>query len=220
MRSVNLFPVVMIVALTSLSGSAQNTKMPVVLFDGKTFSGWEGDTVKTWRISEAAIIGGSLTETVPHNNFLVTTGTYSNFMLRLKFRLIGTTGFINAGIQFHSRRLTNPPYEMEGYQADLGPGYWASLYDESRRNKTLLKPDSVQVSKWLKPGDWNNYEVRSENGRIRISLNGHQTVDYTEPDKSIPQSGRIGLQIHGGGKAVVAYKEIMLEELTTVAGRH
>ena len=40
-----------------------------------------------------------------------------------------------------------------------------------------------------------------------------QTVDYTEPDPEIPQTGLIGLQIHGGGKAKVFYKDLMIEEL-------
>lgn len=67
--------------------------------------------------------------------------------------------------------------------------------------------------KLLKPGDWNDYEIRNENGRIRLFLNGQQTVDYSEADKSIPQSGHIGLQIHGNGKTMVWYKDITLEEL-------
>lgn len=45
------------------------------------------------------------------------------------------------------------------------------------------------------------------------NINGHQTVDYTEPDANIPQSGLIGLQIHGGGKAQVEFKDIFITEL-------
>ncbi|MEO6287815.1 MAG: DUF1080 domain-containing protein [Dyadobacter sp.] len=188
-------------------------KKAVSLFDGKTFNGWEGDTIKTWKIEDGAIAGGSLDETVPHNNFLCTRKVYSNFILKAKFKLTGHEGFINTGVQFHSVRSQNPNYEMIGYQADLGDKYWASLYDESRRNKTLTGPDSVTVTKILKPGQWNDYEVQSEGGRIRIYLNGTQTVDYTETDKSIPQKGVIGLQIHGGGKAKVFYKDLWIEEL-------
>ncbi len=127
--------------------------------------------------------------------------------MRLKFKITGTEGFINAGVQFHSKRSTNPDNEMIGYQADLGDGFWASLYNESRRNKTLATPDSVLVSQILKRESWNDYEVRTKNGHIQIFLNGKQTVNYMEPDKSIPQKGLIGLQIHGGGKAQVFYKE-------------
>jgi hypothetical protein len=185
----------------------------VPLFDGRSFRGWEGDTVKTWRIEKGAIVGGSLKETVPHNDFLCTRRSYSNFILRLKFKLIGNSGFVNAGVQFRSQRLTNPPHEMIGYQADIGPKYWGSLYDESRRNKTLVLPDSVSMMRLVKMNDWNDYEIRCDNRHIKIFLNGEPTVDYIESDQSLPQSGLIGLQIHGGGKAEVHYKELMLTEL-------
>lgn len=197
-------------AITVLS---KCSPMEQSIFDGKSFSGWEGDTVNTWRIADGAIIGGSLDQTVPHNDFLCARASYSDFVLRLKFKLTGTEGFINAGVQFRSQRLDDPPYEMRGYQADLGPGYWGSLYDESRRNKTLAAPDSMLIRKVLRSGDWNEYEIRAEGKRIRLFINGHQTVDYTEPNKEIPQSGVIGLQIHGGGKAEVYYKDIRLQEL-------
>lgn len=186
---------------------------PSQLFDGQTFAGWEGDTLNTWRIEEGAIVGGFLTEMVPHNDFLVTTGSYRNFILKLKIKLTGKEGFINSGIQFRSERLIDPPHEMIGYQADWGMDYWASLYDESRRNKTLMAPDSVQVLKWIKIDDWNDYEIRAEDRHIRLYINNHKTVDYTEDDNTIPQVGHIGIQIHGGGKALVTVKGITLEEL-------
>jgi len=200
------------IALSLLSFASFSIKEEV-LFNGKNFHGWEGDTVNIWRVENGTIVGGSLTEKVDHNYFLCTKKSYENFFIRVKFKLTGTEGFINTGVQFRSKRVQNPDYEMIGYQADLGDGYWASLYDESRRNKTLISPDSMLIKKILKPGDWNDYEVRCEGRRIRISLNGQQTVDYTEPDKSIPQKGIIGLQIHGGGKAQVAFKDLVLQEL-------
>jgi hypothetical protein len=194
-------------------GVGQAPKKPAPLFDGRTFTGWEGDTKKAWRIQEGALVGGSLTETVPRNDFLVTTRSYANFVLRLKFKLEGTEGFINGGVQFRSQRAVDPAHEMVGYQADLGAKYWGSLYDESRRNKVLAAADAAVIAEVLKPNDWNDYEIRAEGTRIRLSINGRQTVDYTETDTAIPQSGLIGLQIHGGGKALVSYKDITIEEL-------
>lgn len=182
------------------------------LFDGKTFTGLQGDTVHTWRIQDGALVGGSLSETVPHNEFLSTKASYTNFVLKLKFKLQGT-GFVNGGVQFHSQKVIDPPYEMSGYQADLGDGYWAGLYDESRRNKVLVQADSALIAKTLRPNEWNDFEVRCEGRRIRIRLNGKQTVDYTEPDLAIPQTGLIAFQVHGGGKAEVSYKNIILQEL-------
>jgi hypothetical protein len=185
---------------------------PVSLFDGRTFRGWSGDTVRTWRIQDGALVGGSLRDTVPHNEFLSTTASYGDFELRLQFKLVGT-GFVNAGVQFRSQRLQDPAYEMIGYQADLGEGYWASLYDESRRNKTLAGPEPAVIRKALRPGDWNDYRIRCEGRRIRLWLNGTPTVDYTEPDETIARTGLIALQIHGGGKAEVSYRNLMLQPL-------
>ncbi|WP_341224550.1 DUF1080 domain-containing protein [uncultured Arcticibacterium sp.] len=183
------------------------------LFNGKTFDGWEGDTLNTWRIENGAIIGGSLDETVPNNEFLCTTNEYDNFHLKLKIKLTGEEGFINSGIQFRSKRLQDPAYEMTGYQADYGDKYWVSLYDESRRNVTLIAPDSTEVLSWIKMNDWNDYEIKAEGKRIRLYINGHESIDYTEEDDTIPQSGLIGLQIHGGGKAEAAFKDIYIERL-------
>ncbi len=185
------------------------------LTDGKTFAGWEGDTEKTWRIEGGAFVGGSLQEKVPRNEFLRTKRSYTNFVLRVKFKLVGTAagGFINGGVQLRSERAKNPPNEMVGYQCDMGDGWWGALYDESRRNKVLVKPDPKSVEKALKKGDWNEYLIRCEGKRIRSSINGVEMIDYTEPDDAIPQFGLIGLQIHGGGPSEASYKDITIEEL-------
>ena len=201
------------IASTLFSGwYVRPTAEPVSLFDGRTFRGWAGDTLHTWQIKNGALVGGSSTEKVPHNEFLCTTRGYTNFELKLKWKLIGT-GFVNGGVQFRSQRLTNPAYEMTGYQADLGNGYWGSLYDESRRNKTLVPADSNLIKQILRMNDWNDYRIRCEGRRIRLYLNEKLTVDYTESDPAIPQSGLIGLQIHGGGPAQATYKDIVLQEL-------
>jgi hypothetical protein len=187
---------------------------PVQLFDGKSFAGWDGDTKETWRLEDGCIVGGSLDKKVPRNQFLATKKSYGNFVLRLKFKLRGDSkNFVNSGVQFRSQRKPNDT-EMIGYQADLGdPAWWGCLYDESRRNRVLAQSDMEKLNKVLKRGDWNEYEVRAEGRRIRTYLNGVLGVDYTEKDEKIPQEGRIGLQIHGGGPAEVRFKHITLEEL-------
>ncbi len=202
----------MIVGISAPWLSAAEPGHAVSIFDGRTFQGWEGDTNNTWRIENNALVGGRLLEKVPHNEFICTKRSYTNFVLRLKFKLVGTEGFVNGGVQVRSQHVTNPPYELSGYQADMGDGWWGSLYDESRRNKVLVKADPALIEKILKRNEWNDYEIRGEGRRLRLLINGHQTVDYTEPDAAIPQHGIIGLQVHGGGKTEVSYKEITIEE--------
>jgi hypothetical protein len=182
------------------------------LFDGKTFARWEGDTNHIWRIEKGALIGGNLKETVAHNDFLCTTAEFKNFDLRLKVKLEGT-GFVNGGIQLRSQRAKQPAFEMVGYQADMGEGYWGSLYDESRRRKTLAFTHATILKRIVKTNDWNDYVIRCEGPHIRLWLNGILTVDYTENELDIPMSGLIGIQIHGGGKSEASYKDITIEEL-------
>src|SRR5262245_3725312 len=101
---------------------APSPRNSVSLFDGKTLAGWEGDT-KLWRVQEGAITGGSLTETVPQNDFLATARDYTNFIVRFQIRLLGSNGFINSGFQIRSQRVPNSP-EMAGYQCDFGEPNW------------------------------------------------------------------------------------------------
>jgi hypothetical protein len=198
--------------LASLALALVAHAAPVSIFDGKTFEGWDGDTEKTWRIVDGAFVGGTLAEKVPHNEFLSTKKSYANFELRLKFKLVGTEGFVNGGVQFRSQRIPNH-FEMIGYQADMGDGYFGCLYDESRRKKMLVTADKELMEKTVKKDDWNDYRIRCEGRHIQIWVNGVQTVDYTEADESIEQTGLIGVQVHGNGKTEASYKDIVIEEL-------
>jgi hypothetical protein len=202
---------ILLLGFSFASVRADNPK-PQPLFDGKTFTGWEGDTKTTWRIEDGAITAGSLDKTQPRNEFLSTTKEYENFELTVKWKLEGTEGFVNGGVQFRTKRIPNHN-EVSGYQADLGAGYDGALYDESRRNKVLAKPSEEIRKKALKAGEWNEYRIRAEGTHIRIWLNGTLTVDYTEMEKNIAAKGIIAVQIHGDAKSRVWYKDISLTEL-------
>jgi hypothetical protein len=183
------------------------------LFDGKSFSGWEGN-LEIFRIRDGAIVGGSLTEKIPHNEFLCTTTEFEDFELRLEAKLTGEGN--NAGIQIRSQRIPDH-HEVIGYQCDMGSAWnrsiWGALYDESRRRKVLAEGDAQAVAEATKTADWNEFVIRCEGPRIQIWLNGSQTVDYSEPDAAIPRKGIIGLQIHGGKPAEARYRNIRIKEL-------
>jgi hypothetical protein len=196
-------------ALLAAVAAAAEKESFTALSDGKTFEGWEGNR-QVFRIEEGAFVGGSLKENVARNEFLCTAKPYGDFELRLKFKLLGKGA--NAGVQIRSQRIPNHN-EVKGYQADLGDGYWGCLYDESRRNKVLAGPPSAEQGKNVKREDWNEYRIRCQGRRIQLWINGQQTVDYTEADEAIPQTGIIGLQIHGGGPTEAWYKDIVIREL-------
>ena len=184
----------------------------VSLFDGHSFDGWEGDTEKTWRIREGAIVGGSLSGN-PQNEFLATKRRFTNFRLRAEYKLVGTEGFVNGGIQFHSRRIEDPANEMIGYQADIGAGYSGSLYDESRRRTMLVRADETLVRQLEKPGEWNDYEIVAIGRQVELYLNGQRTAVWVEREEGIESEGQIALQIHGGCKAEIAFRNLTIDVL-------
>ena len=189
-------------------------KNPKSLFDGKTFAGWEGDA-KIWSVRDGCLTGGSYVETVKQNEFLATTRDYTNFVIRFKIKLTGSNGFINSGFQIRSQRVPNNS-EMAGYQCDFGePTWYGAIYDESRRNKLMASSDMKVLRPVIKKDGWNDYVIRADGSRVTTWINGVMGVDYYEPDLSIPNFnwGKLGVQVHGGGKAVVQVKDIFIEEL-------
>jgi hypothetical protein len=203
-----------VAGLILIAGSASAADKPpdeagfVPLFDGKSFDGWEGN-LEAFRIEDQAVVGGNLKERIPKNEYLCTTKQYADFELRLKFRVFGDNP--NAGIQIRSERVPDSN-EMIGYQADIGQVYWGCLYDE-RRHKLLTGPAKEDQGELVKKDDWNDYVIRCQGRRIDLWLNDHHTVAYTEPDRTIPQIGVIGLQIHGGAAAESWYKDIRIKVL-------
>jgi len=184
----------------------------VPLFDGKTLAGWEGSP-SLWRVEDGAITGGSLTETVKQNEFLATTRDYTNFVVRFKIKLTGTNGFINSGFQIRSQRVPNNS-EMAGYQCDFGePNWYGAIYDESRRNKVMSASDMNALRAVIRKDDWNDYVIRADGPRVTTWINGVLGTDYIEADLSLPDWGKLGIQVHGGGKALVQVKDISIEEL-------
>jgi prenyltransferase beta subunit/pimeloyl-ACP methyl ester carboxylesterase len=177
------------------------------MINGKDLTGWEGNT-ELWSVRDGMLVGRS--PGLNHNEFLATTRSYGDFVLSLDFRMIDGKG--NSGVQFRSVRV--PGTEMSGYQADIGEGYWGSLYDESRRNKVLV-PAAENALKALKKNGWNHYVLRAIGDHVTLSLNGVTSVDYRETDPSIARSGLIAVQIHAGGPMEVQFKDMMIQSLPT-----
>jgi hypothetical protein len=175
------------------------------LFNGKDLTGWEGNT-DLWSAQDGMLVGKS--PGLDHNEFLATKQGYRNFILSLNFRLKDGQG--NSGVQFRSVRV--PGTEMSGYQADIGENYWGCLYDESRRNKVLVKA-SPKALEALKKDGWNRYVLCAAGDRITLYLNGVPSVVYREEDSNVAADGLIAVQIHGGPPMEIDFKDIQIRPL-------
>ena len=214
MKYLRLFAFLLLAMLVVSSVMAEEIAEEVQLFDGQSFDGWEGDIEDTWRIENGTLTAGSLEKEAARNEFLSTKQVFRNFDLKLKYKIIGDHK-INAGVQFRTKRIPDH-HEVIGFQAEISPAFDGNLYDESRRRKFLAKPQETLRKKAqaaVGADGWNTYRILAVGNRIQLWLNGVQTVDYTETDESIEKSGIIAIQIHGGMKGTVSFKDLVLRPL-------
>jgi hypothetical protein len=204
MRKIQVLIVLLAVFAATAAGAEEGF---VPLFNGKDLEGWEVDTPGLWSVKGGMIVGKH--NGLKWNDFLRTKKHYENFILKLEFRLVKGVG--NSGIQFRSKPVPDS-HEVEGYQADIGEKYWGALYDESRRKKVLVGPPEEVLAN-LKKDAWNEYVIRAEGWRIKLELNGIQTVDFLETDTHIPRTGFIALQVHSGPGIEVQFRNLRIREL-------
>lgn len=179
------------------------------IFNGQTFAGWEGN-LDAFRITDESIVAGTLDDSIPQNEFLCTEQDFDDYELRLEFKLLGEGA--NAGVQYHTQRIPDS-HEVVGYQADMGDGWWGAIYDEMRRQTKLADPPFPVLDSLINVGGWNEYIIRTHARRTQLFINGARTVDYSEPDESVPQSGKICVQIHSGPPSEAWYRNVTIREL-------
>ena len=201
-------------AIASLTVGAKPPRA-VSIFDGKTLTGWSTVNpgfMKKWTVANGSITSGDGIHKIPANTYLTNNKEYGDFEFRCLFRITGDhkTGLINSGIQYRSYIKHG---KIIGYQADIGKAWWGGIYDEHRRNKTLVKGDMSTLQHILKEDDWNSYIIRCKGNHHELYINGVKTCDYTEKDPKIPAKGIIAVQIHSGGNAKVEFKNITITEL-------
>jgi putative heme-binding domain-containing protein len=171
------------------------------LFNGKDLTGWDGD-MKLWSVQDGEIVGKS--PGIKKNTFLTSQMLATDFKLIIKVKLVPNKE--NSGIQIRSELL--PDGEMRGPQADVGLGYWGTLYEEGARGKLA---DNKAGEKIVKVDDWNEYVIFAEGSHVKTYLNGELCVDID--DAKMSKRGAFGLQIHAGGPMEVRFKDIKLEVL-------
>jgi hypothetical protein len=93
---------------------------------------------------------------------------------------------------------------VEGYQADVGAGWWGKLYEEHGR--ALLWDQSGE--KHVKLGDWNTYVIEASGSKITTSINGMPCVQLDDPQGR--REGIIAFQLHSGGPTEVRLRNITL----------
>lgn len=214
----------------------------VQIFDGKTLTGWEGDTAY-WR-AENGVLVGEITpdKTLKTNSFITWKGGETkDFELVADFNITETG---NSGVNYRSEVVKDVPFALKGYQADIDGKnvYTGQNYEERGRtivafrgqNVTLLATDtgksvgniwnaakqnpslgsSDSLKSLIKSNDWNEIRIVAKGNNLKHYINGTLMSEVTDEDKvNGKASGLLGFQVHVGPPMKVQYRNIRLKTL-------
>lgn len=184
----------------------------VDLFAGGTLDNWEGDPAY-WRIENGVLIGETTASTPPleNNTFLTWKGgKLGDFELKAEFRI---TEKGNSGINYRSESVTDVPFALKGYQADIdGMNHYTGQNYEERKRTTLayrgeqavIEPSedaTVENNAWtarriesslgssdslktlINSEDWNEIHIIAKGNRLQHYINGVLMSDVRDEDE-------------------------------------
>jgi len=177
---------------------------PAVLFDGKSFAGWEYNP-DVWILHDGAMRGSG------QYGQIFTKDDYGSFRLLVTARVIVpeiNTGNGHLGILFWGERPA-PGTWGAANALQVQPPHGA-MWDY-RTNKAVT-PARVIPRQNLLYHDWHTTELLADlkSGSLRMAIDGVEIIRYTHPDPSLLKAGPIGMQLHQA-TSVVEYKDIKIE---------
>lgn len=215
--------VFLIAAFISNSVSAQQQQ----LFDGKTLTGWSGNS-DLWSVKDGAIFGQTTADKpIKANTFLMLDDTeVGDFEFVCQFRFAGN----NSGVQYRSKVVDEAGFALSGYQADLHPkaDYLGMMYSEKTGRGILAKggqrmtvpaKGKAKVTETIGAIDtpdlagWNQLRIVAVGNRMVHQVNGQTTIDLTDNHPDAATAGRLGLQLHRGPAMTCEFKGLKLRSL-------
>ena len=174
---------------------------------------WEGN-LDIWKI-EGTTITGETKKDPGFNTFFCSKEKYGDFELTCKVKL--TDGVGNSGFQIRSKLVDPKKFVVHGPQADIGKGYWGSLYGEGVGGM-MKASDPKMIEKAVKEKEINEFQIVAKGTKITIKINGETMVDgdfpKTKDGKDLPAEGIIALQAHAGyPKMKVEFSDIKFTKL-------
>src|SRR5262249_48742018 len=183
------------------------------LFNGRDLTGWEG-LIDDYRSVKDGAITGATPKGLKFNTFLCSKKKYGDFEMTFEVRLKDGKG--NSGVQIRSKIINAERFAVGGPQADIGEGYWGSLYGEAFGGMMKQSPPAL-VKKVVKQADFNDYSIRCVGKHVTIKINGETMVDGGLPQR--PDEGIIAWQLHAGFKSMeVTFKDIEFKDLSKRSG--
>ena len=210
------------------------------LFDGKTLAGWSEHAADAdrgtnyWKAVDGCIACDSRANPPKKAVWLQSDAEYGDFELELEVKADGTLSG-NSGIQVRSR-WDEKAQRVDGPQVDIHPpDPWrvGLIYDETPGHNRWIQPSlknwdiapqPVPAGWTWNAGDWNTLKIRCEGTRITTWVNGVQRADLDgrgvlddthHTQRNVGAKGHVFLQLHGGAKADLKFRNLRVTEIVT-----
>ena len=182
------------------------------LFDGKTLKGWEGD-LNYWRVEDGSIVGEiTADKLLKSNTFIIwRAGETKDFELKLEYKM-SIDG--NSGINYRSEQITEVPFALKGYQADIDGKnrYTGQNYEERGRTTLAYRGQKTTYGQWLYLNVWIDLFSRSVVGwKVDTHMEESLVVDSLKQavHKRSPDKGLIIHSDRGGQYAGAGFKKVL-----------
>lgn len=167
------------------------------IFNGRDLSGWKSVGVNPfWRVEQGVLTG----ESVPAltENYLWTEQDYGDFVLEFEVRW---TGEIDSGVELRKPNMQLQLGVSRSLKRDMSGSFYVGKqgYPEAGQAKdatNLMRPE----------GQWNTFRLEAVGSTFTVWINGQPASRYT--DDKFPEAAPLGLQIHGGLKMKVEYRNL------------
>jgi hypothetical protein len=181
------------------------------LFDGTTLTGWKNWGTEQWTVQNGAIQGRSGPQA--SEGYLATEETWKDFRVRGQFMMLGEGNF---GLFYRSTiTLREDGFPViQGIQGEVAPGFPSPTgwHYESYRRGWLAEPDMSSVAAHaVRPGAWNEIEIRAIANHITSWVNGIRATDFFDNNPQVFE-GAFALQLHTGGTEGIDWKDLYVKE--------
>lgn len=202
-----------LVLTTMVPAMADHHEGWVSLFDGKTLNGWKSNDEKpdVFTVVDGAIqVKGGRAHLFYAGD--VENAKFKNFEVKLKVK---TTPGANGGFYFHTE-FQEKGWPDKGYECQIN-----STHTDDRKTGSLYGIQDVLKKAPSVDGEWFDYHIIVKDKNVRISVNGKELVNYTEPKEvkrpnnfkgRLLNSGTFAIQGHDP-KSITFLKDIQVKVL-------
>ena len=210
MRSLRLLPLLALAMVGALRAADAPAAEPlpkadfVPAFNGKDLTGWkDAKDNKFWKVVDGVLVGEN--DEKLKGNMLYTEKAYGDVIISLECRF---SGEIDSGIMVRRDKSGKKDLQMQigvsrSLKKDMTCTFYVGKYPEAGW--------APKVEKLWKKDEWNKIVFRAKGDTYTVWLNGEQVSNYV--DSAYPTPYSVGLQIHGGLKMKVEYRDIQIAEL-------